>query len=66
MVNRYVKSAFGPQNEVITCVGQGHVSPSIDDSKGHPRNVLGIIEDTHSLTTRDEKIGPSDGVQQDQ
>ena len=26
------------------------------DSKGHPRNVLGILEDTHSLTTTDEKM----------
>ena len=30
------------------------------DTEGHPCSVLGIIEDTHSLISMDEKIGPSE------
>ena len=47
MMNRDAKSAFGPQNQIVTIACQGNVSLGVGNTQSYPRSVLGIIEDTH-------------------
>ena len=42
-------------------MSQGNVPLSMSDTKGKPRSVFGIAEDTHPFTTRDETFDPSKG-----
>ena len=55
VVNRDVNSAFRPQHKLVTFVGQGNVPFGMSNTKGNTSRVLGIIEATHTFTTRNDK-----------
>ena len=61
MMNREVKSIFGPQNKVITYVGQGNVPSSMSDTQSDTRSVFRVIQNANPLARRDETFGPSEG-----
>ena len=58
MMNRDVKSIIGPQNKVITFVGQGNVPSSMSDTQSDTRSVFRVIQNAHPFAKSDGQFGP--------
>ena len=55
-MNGDVFFALGPQNEVVTFVGQGNVPPSMSDTVSDTRSVTRVTQNSHRFAMSDEKL----------
>ena len=62
VVNRNKKTCpWCAPKQIIAPVSQIYVPSGVGNSKGNTCSVLGVVQNTHTFTTRDVRIGPPDG-----